>query len=63
MNVAITENTVVKESIIGNFDDVYTVKKYPNKKAHRVPREIINKCLPTLKLVIVRLLLDLLQFK
>ena len=63
MYVAITENTVVKESIIGICDEVYIVKKYPNKKEHIVPRAIVNKWLPTLKLVIGRLLLDLVQFK
>ena len=51
MYVAITENTVVKESIIGIFDEVYIVKKYPNKKAHRAPIAIVSKWLPTLKLV------------
>ena len=51
MYVAITENTVVKESIIGIFDEVYIVKKYPNKKVDRAPRAIVSKWLPTLKLV------------
>jgi hypothetical protein len=54
MYVAITENTEVKESIIGIFDEVYIVKKYPNKKAHRDPRAIVSKWLPTLKLVTCR---------